>query len=660
MKIVFNSKGNKIYLSNELGRGGEGSVYSIQGNSTNVAKIYTKPIEKYHVQKLTQMIGMHNEHLSEIAAWPLDILFKQPNNRQKICGILMPNIDDYKEIHCLYGPTHRKQEFPNADWSFLIYTARNIARAFKVLHANGHVIGDVNPGNVFVSKKAMVKLIDCDSFQVRNYNGSYFTCEVGVPHFTPPELQGKSFKKTLRCTNHDNFGLAVLIFHLLFMGRHPYSGKYLGREKFITIEKAIEEFRYAYGQNAQNMLMQAPPNSVSVNITGTEINNMFEKAFSIRKGVRPTPREWDIVLGGLLSELCRCDQNPGHRYSKKLYKCPWCDLEQRTGVIFFFYISPTGHTPSEFHLKQIIKEIESIQGPQNLDYHVHRNESNPLPPPTPLPKKLKREKVFKELTGISTGIIFVFCIGIFFPDFLLFGIITGFFITKGIGFVETDSIKKERHIREKKYKDAKNNYNNVLNQWHSQARYTIFNDKKAQIEQLISGYKKIFKKCDNELAEMKRNIRSLQLKQYLEKFFIDKANISGIGPIRLSTLESYGIETAADITKNKIMSIPGFGEVLSTDLVNWKKRKEKGFVFNPKQGLNPSDIAKVQGKYRKQKHSFENKLIHTPNELKSICKNIETSQATLLPIVKQKFNEFYQAKADFEESKKTFFLLTYR
>ena len=26
--------------------------------------------------------------------------------------------------------------------------------------------------------------------------------------------------------NHDNFGLAVLIFQLLFMGRHPFSGRY--------------------------------------------------------------------------------------------------------------------------------------------------------------------------------------------------------------------------------------------------------------------------------------------------------------------------------------------------------------------------------------------------------------------------------------------------
>jgi DNA-binding helix-hairpin-helix protein with protein kinase domain len=50
-------------------------------------------------------------------------------------------------------------------------------------------VGDINPGNVVVSQQAVVKLIDSDSFQVA-LDGRVFRCEVGVAHFTPPELQG--------------------------------------------------------------------------------------------------------------------------------------------------------------------------------------------------------------------------------------------------------------------------------------------------------------------------------------------------------------------------------------------------------------------------------------------------------------------------------------
>jgi DNA-binding helix-hairpin-helix protein with protein kinase domain len=68
-----------------------------------------------------------------------------------------------------------------------------------------------------------VSLIDCDSFQISSH-GRYFLCEVGVPLYTPPELQEKEFKHVVRTPNHDNFGLAVLLFHLLFMGRRQIFG----------------------------------------------------------------------------------------------------------------------------------------------------------------------------------------------------------------------------------------------------------------------------------------------------------------------------------------------------------------------------------------------------------------------------------------------------
>jgi DNA-binding helix-hairpin-helix protein with protein kinase domain len=48
-----------------------------------------------------------------------------------------------------------------------------------------------------------------------------------------------------------------------------------------------------------------------------------------------------------------------------------------------------------------------------------------------------------------------------------------------------------------------------------------------------------------------------QLEQYLENFFIEHATIPGIGPGRKATLESYGIGTAADVDKQKIVAVPG-------------------------------------------------------------------------------------------------------
>ena len=157
----------------------------------------------------------------------------------------MPKLAGYYPIHKIYSPAHRKQQFPKADWAFLVHVTRNTAAAFAGIHSRGHVVGDVNQGNLFVATNALVKLIDCDSFQFQQ-NGRAFPCDVGVAHFTPPELQNaKTFRGIRRQQNHDNFGLAVLMFHLLFMGRHPFSGVYSGKED-MPIEKAIATFRFAF------------------------------------------------------------------------------------------------------------------------------------------------------------------------------------------------------------------------------------------------------------------------------------------------------------------------------------------------------------------------------------------------------------------------------
>ena len=139
----------------------------------------------------------------------------------------MQRIGQAEEVHALHSPKSRLQKFPEASWAFLIYAATNIARAIAVMHEHGFVVGDVNPKNILVTRKATITLLDCDSFQI-TADGKTYRCEGGFPEYTPPELQGVAFRDVERNEQHDCFGLAVVIFQLLFLGRHPFSGRFLG------------------------------------------------------------------------------------------------------------------------------------------------------------------------------------------------------------------------------------------------------------------------------------------------------------------------------------------------------------------------------------------------------------------------------------------------
>src|SRR5262252_4592538 len=219
------SKSEIVRLGRRIGVGAEGAVYEIQDRSDLVAKIYHQPPPPEKAEKLVALSRLGNERLFNLSAWPVDVL--RDTSDGAVVGFIMKKISGAEEVHALHSPKSRRQKFPDASWAFLIYVAANIARAVAAIHEHGFVIGDLNPKNILVTRKATVYLLDVDSFQV-SVDGRTYRCDGGFAEYTPPELQGLAFRDVDRKAEHDYFGLAVVIFQLLFMGRHPYSGNYQG------------------------------------------------------------------------------------------------------------------------------------------------------------------------------------------------------------------------------------------------------------------------------------------------------------------------------------------------------------------------------------------------------------------------------------------------
>src|SRR5260370_3994657 len=152
---LLDDHGRRVSLGAELGRGGEATVYSVEGRPELVAKIYHQPAGTEKTEKLSQMVKLQSERLLALSAWPVGIVFMAGN--RSMAGFLMKNVARFKDIHLLYNPKSRTREFPpKANWRFLIHTASNVARAFAAVHDHGHVIGDVNTSNVRVSPETAI------------------------------------------------------------------------------------------------------------------------------------------------------------------------------------------------------------------------------------------------------------------------------------------------------------------------------------------------------------------------------------------------------------------------------------------------------------------------------------------------------------------------
>jgi len=99
----------------------------------------------------------------------------------------------------------------------------NVARAVASVHQAGCVIGDINHQAFWSRSGRRPALIDADSFQVSTPN-SRFLCQVGVPSTPRLNCRCKSLASIVRHQITMQFGLAIVIFQLLFMGRHPFVG----------------------------------------------------------------------------------------------------------------------------------------------------------------------------------------------------------------------------------------------------------------------------------------------------------------------------------------------------------------------------------------------------------------------------------------------------
>lgn len=159
-KTFVTDTGKTIQIGRELGKGGEGSVYEVPANHHWVAKLYNahhQP-DAQKQAKLRFMAATADKELVSYAAWPQETLHKTPNG--SVVGFLMPKVSIRAPIHMLYSPAHRRQDYPNKAWDFLLFAARNTAAAFAAIHHHGHVLGDVNQGNVLVGADSKVVLID--------------------------------------------------------------------------------------------------------------------------------------------------------------------------------------------------------------------------------------------------------------------------------------------------------------------------------------------------------------------------------------------------------------------------------------------------------------------------------------------------------------------
>ncbi len=588
---------DRVSVAELIGKGGEGEVYAIKDRPGLAVKIYNTTLRAKREDKVRAMVGEGLAVKTNLVAYPGEVVHDRHGN---FLGFVMRLVSGYRPLHELYSPKSRQRYFPKVDYRFVVHAALNVARAVGKVHQTGCIIGDLNHSGVLVAPDATVALIDADSFQF-SLNGKSYPCVVGVPDFTPPELHGKNLASVQRTVEHDNFGLAVAIFHLLFMGRHPYAGRYNGPD--ISMGDAIAQNRFAFSLTRQAATQTTPPpGSLTLEMFPDVVARPFEKAFGLSPGARPTALEWIHALNCLEGSLNRCSKVKTHYYHRNFVGCVWCKLAGNSGFDMFPDLAAVEpNIPADAHgMEMAIREILEFRLPTVADLlsatATPRDGSNAL-------REAKSGKSGRALLGLimmggaATGFIYAA------PAFIVWIVLAIW------GWGTFSGREVESGPFQKAFRDADERVQRELNAFVQRNSIAEIMKVRSDLDVAIAAYKGQEDVLRRELMVLKSDRESRQRQVYLDRFSIRHANISGIGPAKTAMLISFGIETAADVTRNDVLRVPGFGDVMTGKLVAWRRGYESRFNYDPKPNAqDAADERALRSRFAVEKAKLESMI----------------------------------------------------
>lgn len=599
------SSGRRLQLGKVLGKGGEGTIFDVDGDNATAVKIYTDGKALDRRGKLIAMIADRLHERTPFVAFPIEAV----TANGAFSGFTMRKVVGAKLMHQLCSPGDRKIEFPDANFRFLVRVALNFARAVATVNNLGAVIGDINESGALVDQKGLIVVIDSDSFQYRS-GGQSFRCRVGKPEYTPPELQGRPFETVDRTVNHDAFGLAVIIFEILFMGRHPFSGVYKGGGDQPMIAKAIQDGRFAYSKQRSLTQMEPPPFVPVLADIPADIAEAFQRAFgspASKVQVRPTPAEWIPLLENMEKSIIECKANPAHYYSGTAQSCPWCRFEAGYGSVLF--VAHVTISRSTFDLDLIMSKIQRIQSPGPAPDLISIMPTIGERNPSPVARSFKRRILARKAAGLTVAGLAIFLMfnhmgwGFFLllpAAILFFGEVSG-----------AAAIAKQRSHAESDWKKA-------WESWNGNAGPGKFDDRRHALLQIAGSYRALPGAERDMLHALERKKRDLQMQKHLEAHKLARADIDSIGDGRKMTLRSFGIETAWDVNSHSVRAVPGFGPALTQKLTDWRHSIEARFKFNPTTPTDPAEIAKVRAAIAMRRNAMETELLKGVKDLETI------------------------------------------
>lgn len=322
---------SKLTVGEQLGYGGAGNVYAVEGNPRRCVKIFRADLSDEAARKLVEITASkcailasraeRGEVDDEAAAWPIALVFEPGtplDEPRGAVGYLMERIDGRSLVDL-----SSSAELSLWDRARLAF---GLSQRVAGLHGSGTdpadqqvVVGDVDLANAMYDfRTGSVRLVDADSFQIQE--GCYIYPSCWLRGVSPETLTGGGVSAPLSSL-HDNYLVAKSVFEML-MGLNPLSlGG--GEDSEDTEELAVERRGYPYLVNRGLYDYPAP-----AEVVGEGLAELFRKSFCGDWEEIPSSSEYRHALRELMDakegEVSRCPACGREWLSFPGRVCPFC------------------------------------------------------------------------------------------------------------------------------------------------------------------------------------------------------------------------------------------------------------------------------------------------------------------------------------------------
>lgn len=330
---VTTTHGNRYRLGRELGRGGQGAVYTVEG-----ARLAVKLLR----DRSTRARERLRDQLAMVGRLPLeDLAVARPIEQLRApeVGYVMELVTGMVPLRELMRPPPETNSLARwyLDGGGLRRRLRVLARTAEVfaeLHGRSLVYVDPSPHNVFVSAESdalEVRLIDTDNLRSSSVDGS----TVYTPAYGAPELvSGKALPSTLS----DAHAFAVMAFETLTLA-HPLLGDEV-RDGDPELEERALSGELPWIDDAEDSSNRSSDGIPREVVLSPGLRDDFAAAFGAGlsdPSSRPGLGSWTTHLHRAADRTVACPRCTGTFYFNHS-SCPWCDTPRPSFVIAAVFI----------------------------------------------------------------------------------------------------------------------------------------------------------------------------------------------------------------------------------------------------------------------------------------------------------------------------------